>query len=199
MPVKNPNHPQKNSTTTVDPIRSLESVDQIKGNLAERPRDLLLFVMAINNGIRCGDLLKLKVIDLRGKQRGDTLTIKESKTGKPNILAVNDSVHTALTRYLASDTFADEDYLFRSQKGENRPLTIQSVNRLVKGWCRKVGLHGNYGAHSLRKTFGYVQRVHYGVGFEILCKRFNHASPTVTMRYLGINDTEVISILKNLI
>ena len=142
-------------------------------------------------------MLKLKVGDLRGKNIDDTITIRESKTGKSNILAVNDSVHAALTFYLASDTFDDNAFLFQSQKGENKPLTIQSVNRMVKSWCRKAELDGNYGAHTLRKTFGYIQRVHFGVGFEVLCKRFNHASPSVTMRYLGVNDTEVVNILKN--
>jgi len=181
----------------VEPIRSLEAISAIKTMLGDKPRDLLLFVMATNNGIRCGDLLRLKVGDLRGKRVDDIITIKESKTGKTNILAVNDSVHQALTRYLASGSFDDGAYLFRSQKGENASLTIQSVNRLVKAWCREVGLDGNYGAHSLRKTFGYVQRVHFGVGFEVLCKRFNHASPSVTMRYLGISDTEVVGILRN--
>lgn len=197
MSSKNPNHPAKGSSTIVEPIRSLDAISAIKAMLHDKPRDLLLFVMATNNGIRCGDLLKLKIGNLRGKNVDDTLTIKESKTNKPNIIAINDSVHSALMRFLASGSLGDNAYVFQSQKGENTPLTIQSVNRLVKAWCREVGLEGNYGAHSLRKTFGYVQRVHYGVGFEVLCKRFNHASPTITMRYLGINDAEVIGILKN--
>lgn len=46
-----------------------------------------------------------------------------------------------------------------------------------------------------RKPFGYIQRTKCGVGFEILCKRFNHSSPAVTMRYLGIEDAEVLEIL----
>jgi len=197
MSPRNDNHPPKGSSITVEPIRSLGAISAIKAMLHGKPRDLLLFVIATNNGIRCGDLLRLKVGDLRGKNVDDTISIKESKTGKANVLAVNDSVHSALTRFLASGSLSDDEYLFQSQKGENKPLTIQSVNRMVKSWCREAGLEGNYGAHSLRKTFGYVQRVHFGVGFEVLCKRFNHASPAVTMRYLGISDTEVISILKN--
>ena len=197
MNPRNDNHPPKGSSITVEPIRSLEAISAIKDMLNDKPRDLLLFVIATNNGIRCGDLLRLKVGDLRGKNVDDTIVVKESKTGKTNVLAVNDSVHSALTRFLASGSFCVDDYLFRSQKGDNKPLTIQSVNRMVKTWCREAGLDGNYGAHSLRKTFGYVQRVHFGVGFEVLCKRFNHASPAVTMRYLGISDTEVVSILKN--
>ena len=134
---RNPNHPPKGSCITVDPIRSLDVISAIKAMLSDKHRDLLLFVIATNNGIRCGDLLKLKVGDLRGKNIDDTITIRESKTGKSNILAVNDSVHAALTFYLASDTFDDNAFLFQSQKGENKPLTIQSVNRMVKSWCRK--------------------------------------------------------------
>lgn len=72
-----------------------------------------------------------------------------------------------------------------------------TVNAKIKKWCRTLNLKGNYGAHTLRKTFGYIQRTKYGVGFEILCKRFNHSNPAVTMRYLGISDEEVIAILHN--
>lgn len=54
-----------------------------------------------------------------------------------------------------------------------------------------------YGAHTLRKTFGYIQRTVYGVGFELLCERYNHSSPAITMRYLGIESKEVKGILMN--
>jgi integrase len=90
----------------------------------------------------------------------------------------------------------DDDALFASRKGK-RSITIQCVNNMVKKWVGEINLKGNYGAHSLRKTWGYVQRTAYGVGFEILCKRFNHSSPAITMRYLGIEDKEVQSILMN--
>ena len=33
---------------------------------------------------------------------------------------------------------------------------------------------------------GYIQRKKNGVGFDVICKRFKHASPSITMRYLGI-------------
>ena len=52
-------------------------------------------------------------------------------------------------------------------------------------------------ATRFRKTFGYVQGVAFGVGFDVLCKRFNHSSPAITMRYLGIQDKEVNGILMN--
>ena len=45
-------------------------------------------------------------------------------------------------------------------------MTVSSVHRLVKSWCRDIGLKGNYGSHSLRKTFGYHQRLaaHFASG-----------------------------------
>ena len=79
--------------------------------------------------------------------------------------------------------------------GHQKPPTIMTVNRMIKERCKTINLEGNYGAHSLRKTFGYIQRTKFGVGFELICKRFNHSSPSVTMRYLGIEDKEVLEIL----
>ena len=106
---------------------------------------------------------------------GDTLAIKESKTGKDNILVVNKSVHKSLKNYLGRVKPKGGDYLFSSRKGKNRAITIQAVNNLIKKWTRAINLDGNYGAHTLRKTWGYMQRTKYGVGFEIICKRFNHS------------------------
>lgn len=194
LPDKNPNHPQKGQRITVDPIRNTNSIRQIKNALSTKPRDQLLFTIGINNGLRVGDLLKLKIKDISNLSEGDCIKIRESKTGKTNVLVINRSIQSALSTYLNNCNLADNDYLFRSRKG-NGPLTIQSVNRLVKQWTKRVGLEGNFGAHTLRKTWGYHQRKTYGVSFEIIARRFNHSNPEVTMRYLGIEDKEVHEIL----
>jgi len=196
-PIKNPNHPKKGSRITVDPIRDVADVKSISKMLSGEPRNHLLFVMGVNNGLRTVDLLKLKVADVRDMKPGDTLKIKESKTGKDNILAMNQKVHNALWHYLKELNPPDHHYLFKSKKGQNQPITIQCVNNLIKRWTKAIHLRGNYGSHSLRKTWGYIQRKEYGMGFEIICKRFNHSSPSITMRYLGIEDKEVHEALMN--
>jgi len=53
------NHPAKRSSIAVSPIRDMNDVKSIQKLLANNPRDLLLFVMGINNGLRVGDFLKL--------------------------------------------------------------------------------------------------------------------------------------------
>jgi integrase len=193
---ENWNHPLKGSKITVGPIKDLKDIESIKKLLADNPRDLLLFTMGINNGLRTGDLLKLKIKDVGHLKPGETMTIKEGKTGKTNFLMINKAVHRSLKNYLEKSYLSPDDYLFLSKKTKE-PLKIQAVNNSVKKWCRSINLKGNYGAHSLRKTFGYIQRTKFHVGFEVLAKRFNHSSPAVTMRYLGIQDKEVNGILLN--
>jgi len=197
MKENNPNHPKKNSKITVQPIREIKDIDSIKKLLSKNTRDLLLFTIGINNGLRCGDILKLKVGDVRSLKPNETSKIHEQKTGKENVLMINKTTYKILKSYLEEQKFNDDDYLFKSRKGENNHLTVSSTNLMIKSWCRSINLKGNYGSHSLRKTFGYIQRKKFGVSGEILCKRFNHSSQSVTMRYLGIEDKEVNGILMN--
>ena len=76
-------------------------------------------------------------------------------------------------------------------------MTVSAVNKLIKKWTSSINIRENYGAHTLRKTWGYIQRTVHGVGFEIISKRFNYSSPAVTTRYLGIEDKEVHKTLMN--
>ncbi len=190
------NQPRKGDRIAVDPIRKLKDIKAIRKLTEANPRNHLLFIMGINNGLRAGDLVRLKVRDVRYLKVGDTLTIREGKTGKDNILVVNKTVFKALRNYLERVQPADEDWVFASRKG-NSHIQSQAVSKLVKKWTRAINLRGNYGAHTLRKTWGYQQRVAHGVGFEIICKRYSHSSPVITMRYLGIEDREVHDVLMN--
>lgn len=190
------NHPVKGSIISVYPIRRTEDIDRIKRLLVNSPRDLLLFTLGINNGLRISDLLPLKVKDLKNLKPGEYLKIREKKTGKPNIVMVNRSVWKVLKSYIETCNLGDDEFLFKSRKG-NQPLSVSSVNHLIKSWCKTINLEGNYGSHTLRKTFGYIQRVKYGISWEVLTERYNHTSPSVTRTYLGVDKKEVKKILLN--
>ena len=192
--VRNPNHPKKGDQIRVNPICRLEDIKAIKCMLSEKPRDLLLFTIGINNGLRAGDLLRVKVKDLRYLKEGDGINIPEKKTGKDNILIVNKPVYKALRNYLEKVDPDDEDFLFTSRKRKTH-LLVPSVNALIKKWTKAINLRGNYGAHTLRKTFGYINRNGQGTSWEILADRFNHSTPAVTRHYLGITKDEVKNIL----
>ena len=50
----------------VQPIRNKHKIEEIKSKLKESgTRDLLLFCMGINTGLRISDLLKLRIADVK--------------------------------------------------------------------------------------------------------------------------------------
>jgi integrase len=191
----NPNRPAKGSTIKVDPIRKVKDIKAIKTMLKDKPRDLCLFTLGINTNLRASDLLGITVGMVKDLKPKDELVLKERKTGKHRRITLNKAVVAAIRGLLTSREYEkDDDPLFQGQRG---PLTVPSINRLVKGWCRAINLKGNYGSHSLRKTFGYHQRVTFGRGIPELMVVFNHSTQRQTLDYLCIQPNEIRDIYLN--
>ncbi len=184
------------SMNVVEPIRSIKDIQTIKGLLANKPRDLFLFVIGINSGLRVGDLLTLTVGDLKGIEVGEKYRIRESKTGKMNYFVMNEEIFKSFLMLMSKVEYDEDDFIFKSRRGD-KAISLVQVGRLVKEWTKAINLKGNYGTRSLRKTFGYHQRITFGVSWEVLAKRFNHSHPKVTMRYIGVDDKEVEETLMN--
>ncbi len=194
----NENHPQKGSTIKVEPIKNKKDIATLKKLLHDKPRDLALFTIGINTNLRASDLLRLKVSQVRHlkPQKGENeIEIVEKKTGKPRRITMNKTCIEAIRTLLSSETFSDDDYLFKSQRRE--VLTVPSTVRLVKSWCKVINLKGNYGSHTLRKTWGYHQRVTFGVDLPRLMVCFNHSTQRQTLDYLCIQPEEIKDVYEN--
>lgn len=176
---------------SVEPIRDRRKIETIKGLLkATNKRDYLLFVMGINTGLRISDLLKLKVEDVsNGRGIFDGVYIREEKTGKMKRFGLNIVCQEALIEYLSETGLPLDQYLFKSKRGEH-PIDRIQAYRVINKAARQVGLDYHIGTHTLRKTFGYHARKQ-GVPIELLQKVFNHATPLITLRYLGITQDEI--------
>lgn len=190
----NPNRPKKGSTIKVEPIRQLKDIKAIKKILADRPRDLCLFTMGINTNLRASDLLQITAGMVRDIRPGDEIELKERKTRKSRRINLNKAVVDVVQQLLKFREYQEGEILFTGQRG---PLTVPSINRLVKEWCRAINLKGNYGSHTLRKTFGYHQRVTFGVGLPELMVVFNHSNQRQTLDYLCVQPDEVKNIYEN--
>ncbi|MBA7474052.1 Tyrosine recombinase XerC [subsurface metagenome] len=179
----------------VEPIRSEERIKQIRGNLyrQKNPRDFLLFVFGINSGLRIGDILSLKLRDVKDSQGRlrDFLTIKEQKTGKTRKVHFNKQIKEAINHYIKkTDIFDLDRCLFTNEKRkQNKPITRIRAYQLINEWCRKVGIRYKVGGHTLRKTFGYHLRMQ-GISIERISNLLNHQNIKVTFRYIGIDDDE---------
>ncbi len=192
MPTKPNNRPQRGDVIKVEAIRTEKDVRLIKRLLHERPRDYCLFVIGINTNLRAGDISRITVGQVRHLQPGEHFILREQKTGKLKQITVNRGVCDAVSKLLSAMSGVDDgDFLFQSQKGKNQALEVSSIHRLVKSWCREINLKGNYGSHTLRKTFGYIHRTVHGTDIPTLMEMFNHASQKQTLAYLGIQATDV--------
>jgi integrase len=198
------NRPGKGARIKSEPIRSLVDIQRLRDLLAGRPRDLALFTVGINTPLRVGDLLALKIGQVRQLQPNAVLRIQDPRTGKPYRVGFNRlccAVVAALiadrTSGTSSSMASDNDFLFPSQRGE--ALLTTSLNRLVKSWCQRIGLAGNYGAHSLRKTWGYHQFATFGTDLGRLMAFFHHASRRQTLAYLCLKPNDFKNIFEHVL
>lgn len=195
--MKNLNHPKKGSHISVEPIRRQKDIKLIKKILEDSPRNLCLFILGINTNLRASDLLRIKVEQVRHLQPGEEITLKEKKTQKPRRINLNRACIDAIQNLLQSIKYEDDDFLFLSNRKDKNSLTVSSLSTLVKKWCKDVNLKGNYASHTLRKTWGYHQRVTFGVGIPELMVCFNHTSQKQTLDYLCVQPEEIKSIYQN--
>ena len=195
------NRPGKGARIKVEPIHSLVDIGRIKTLLAKRPRDLALFTIGINTPLRVSDLLALRFYHVSGLRPGAHLTLREKRTGRRIKIGINRVCCTAidgLTRSCQSTSNAStplDGYLFQSRRGG--VLLASSVHRLVKSWCTHIGLAGNYGANSLRKTWGYHQFATFGTDLNRLMTFYNHATRRQTLEYLCLQPQDFKNIFEH--
>lgn len=166
---------------SVEPIRDKEKINDVKRILKKNgSRDYLLFLMGINSGLRISDILKLKVKDVKDREY---IELNEQKTNKYKKFPITDSFKYELQEYIIGKM--SDEYLFPSQKGGKSITRVQAYRIICKA-CVKAGIKARIGTHTLRKTFGY----HFyqeNKDVALLQQIFNHSAPSVTLRYVGIN------------
>lgn len=177
----------------VEPIRDLNKIEEMKKVLLEQgkgKRNYLIFKVGINSGLRVSDLIKLKVSDIKfenGIMRDD-ITIMEKKTNKKKVFRFNAELKNELDNY--TKNMKQYEYVFKSRKGINQPLTRTQVYRFLNDAAKIVGITDNIGTHTMRKTFGFHNYKKYA-DIAMLQTVFNHSSPGITLRYIGISQDEI--------
>ena len=176
----------------VEPIRDKATIKKVESILGRKnQRDLLFFVLGTNSGLRISDILGLDVGDVRNK---DFIELEEQKTGKRKKFPINSKLKQLITKYIKNRL--DDEPLFMT-KFSNR-LERCNAYVIINSACREAGIKYKVGTHTLRKTFGY----HHYQKFKdvvILQKIFNHSSPSITLRYIGIEEDEIFESYKNFI
>ena len=174
----------------VQPIRNKEKLEQMKEELKKRgTRDYLLFYTGINTGLRVSDIVSLNYNDIRDNYSNmkSHISITEKKTGKIKKFPICNGLYDELEKY--TRFMKPGEYLFKSQIGTNQPITTTQAYRILKHTANKLGLE-EVGTHTMRKTFGYWHYKQYH-DVALLQTIFNHSSPSITLRYIGISQDEI--------
>lgn len=174
----------------VQPIRDFEKVEEIMRLLkGKSERNYLLFVVGLYTALRISDILRIRVEHVKK----DYLNIREQKTSKFRRVYLHNDLRKALKDYVVDKE--PHEFLFRSREGGNQPISRSMAYNILNDAAKEVGLD-SIGTHSMRKTFGYwVYKDTKDVAS--LQKLFNHSNPEETLRYIGIEQDSVDSLIKN--
>jgi len=185
---------QKYSTTTADFLVWSDAMNLIRKLAKDNNYKMsLLVALGCFTGLRISDILTLRWNQILGVSE---FTIIEKKTSKKRTLRLNPQLQKHIQEcYEHIQPIGVKAPILVSQKGTI--FTIQTINRILKDIKKKYNVKiKNFSCHSLRKTFG---RQVYNMNSENselalvkLMELFNHSSVSITKRYLGLRQEEIL-------
>lgn len=152
--------------------------------------------------IGCGCFFGLRISDLRTLTWSmilddEKFVIYEKKTNKRRVVKINKGFQKHIKDcHEALHITNDDEKCFLSRK--KQVYSTQRINILLKEIKKKYNLKIEHiSSHFMRKTFGVRVFTQAGTDAPMALMRlqtlFNHASPTITKKYLGITDSELES------
>lgn len=134
-------------------VESTTRLEDLKEELKRNgTRDYMLFYTGINSGMRVSDIVKLTRDDVRNSDGSmkQYITVIEKKTGKQKRFSLCNGLLVEMEKY--TENVKTGEYLFKSRKGENRPITTVQAYRIISEAAKRIGLE-EIGTHTMRKTF----------------------------------------------
>lgn len=163
----------------VSPIKEEETLKKFKEELRKvDDKYYIMFEIGLGSGMLLQDILKLKNKDVYKK---DTLKVKIGVRQIETCYNIPKEVQDIITNYI--DGRDKNGYLILGHNGSNSPLSREQAYRVFKSVGKSIGL-STIGAQTMRKTFAWNYYKETG-DITYLQNLFNHASPSITYRYIG--------------
>lgn len=185
---------QKFSNTTADYLDWNQAMNLVRKLYDDKNyRMSLLISFGAFWGLRISDILSLRWNDIYNK---DEFQLIEKKTRKNREIKINPQLKRHISDcYNVIRPISPDEFVFISQKGTI--YSIQRINVILKDLKVKYDLKiKNFSSHSLRKCFGRTIFERSGENAELaivkLSQLFNHSSTSITRRYLGISQKELM-------
>ena len=163
----------------VAPIKDDATLQKFKDRLKQMDEKYyIMFEIGVGTGMQLQDILKLKVKDVRGKDK------IEAYIGTKNIkrtFVFSDSLKEEIRQF--TEGKPEEAFLIIGHASSPEALSREQAYRALKSAGRYIGL-ASIGAQTMRKTFAWRYYKETG-DIYYLQNLLNHASPSITYRYIG--------------
>ena len=128
---------------TVEPIRNKDEIRKVEKILARQgQRDLLLFTLGINRGLRVSDMLALNVGDVRMKTY---IQLVEQKTGKTKKIPINGKLKPMFDNFTEKRDYDEPLFLTVFKNRLNRVAAYT----IIKDACASTGIEAHIGTLNL--------------------------------------------------
>ena len=182
----------KYSNTTADYLEWGEAMNLIRKLYKDKNYTIsLLIAVGCFWGLRISDILALRWNQILNV---DELTIIEKKTGKKRVIRINPQLKRHISDcHKAINPIQSPVFISRM----STIYSVQRINIILKDLKKRYKLHiGNFSCHSLRKTFGRqvynMSNENSELALVKLMEIFNHSSISITKRYLGLRQEEIL-------
>ncbi|AWH78839.1 tyrosine-type recombinase/integrase [Clostridioides difficile] len=177
------------------PIKKQQDVLDIQDYLRYKSyRNYVIFILGITTGYRAGDLVKLKVREVKEALKRQEFTIWEGKkvnsknirekNRKPRTVEIRPKVTHILKKYIKNKK--DYEYMFPSRKKDYPYIGVAAISKILKEAGEYFGLY-DITAHSMRKTYAYKIYIDSGKDIVAVKELLGHSSIEETKAYLGLD------------
>ncbi len=156
-------------------------------------RDRAVILLAYSTGLRAVDITSLELTDINYRER--SVSVIQSKTGKPVFLPLNAAAMNAVADYILLERPKSEDpHIFLSSRAPHNPLHgSRSLGNISRKYCRRAEIEKKPGRdfHSFRRSFACGMS-YAGVPLPTISQMLGHSGINSDRPYLSYNEKQIL-------
>lgn len=164
-------------------IEEILRLIQVTHNLKHRT----IMVMLYSCGLRIGELLRLKLIDINLERK--QLHVRQSKGRKDRYVVIADSFMPLLQNYYLS--YQPKVYFVEGLTG--KPYSASSVRKFIKRSCERANITRRITPHTFRHSYA-THLLEQGIGLRHIQELLGHSKPETTMIYTHVARKDLLEI-----
>lgn len=174
-----------------DEIRQMENSIVRSGSLGKR--NYAMFLLAARLGLRCPDVVNLRLDDIDWDR--NEISLVQQKTQKGIVLPLTVEVGEALVDYLVHGRpLSKSNFVFLSETKRDKPITGHTFTTLVSDCMRIAGINigdRHHGPHSLRHSLA-TQLMKKKAKMPVIKEIMGHTTIEPTYAYLAVDHDSLL-------